>query len=82
MTVVSPAYTNNDIFHIVFFVALLSITFQGSLLPLVAKWLKVEDDQNDTMKTFNDYSDDSSFELIRVYLSDDHPWINQTLIVL
>ena len=80
MTVVSPAYTNNDIFHIVFFVALLSITFQGSLLPLVAKWLKVEDDQNDTMKTFNDYSDDSSFELIRVYLSDDHPWINQTLI--
>lgn len=79
MTVVSSAYTKNDIFHIVFFVALLSIMIQGSLLPFVAKTLKVEDDQNDTRKTFNDYSDESSFELIKVVLNEDHPWLNQTL---
>lgn len=79
MTVVSAAYTKNDIFHIVFLVALLSITIQGSLLPLAAKLLDVEDIKNDTRKTFNDYSDESSFELIRVSLNDDHPWLNQTL---
>lgn len=58
MTVVSPAYTNNDIFHIVFLVALLSIAFQGTLLPLMAKWFDVEGNRNDTMKTFNDYTND------------------------
>lgn len=79
MTVVSPAYTNNDIFHIVFLVALLSITFQGTLLPLMAKWFDVEDNRNDTMKTFNDYTNDSSFELVKIYLDKNHPWINQTL---
>lgn len=55
MTVVSPAYTNNDIFHIVFLVALLSIAFQGTLL---IKWFDVEDNRNDMMKTFNDYTND------------------------
>lgn len=79
MTVVSSAYTKNDIFHIVFLVALLSITIQDSLLPLAAKLLDVEDIKNDTRKTFNDYSDESSFELIRVSLNDEHPWLNQTL---
>lgn len=79
MTVVSPAYTNNDIFHIVFLVALLSITIQGSLLPYFAKWLKVEDIQNDTMKTFNDYTDDSSFQLVKFCLDGNHPWTNQML---
>lgn len=79
MCVVSPAYTSKDIFHIVFFVALLSITLQGSLLPLVAKKLNVEDKNNDIMKTFNDYIDDQPLELIEVSLTKDHPWINQTL---
>lgn len=79
MCVVSSAYTSKDIFHIVFFVSLLSISLQGSLLPLVAKRLNVEDKDNDIMKTFNDYIHDKPLELIEVSLPNDHPWINQTL---
>lgn len=79
MCVVSSAYTSKDIFHIVFFVSLLSITLQGSLLPLVAKKLNVEDNENDIMKTFNDYIQDKPLELIEVSLPKEHPWIDQTL---
>lgn len=79
LCVVSPAYTNNDIFHIVFFVSLLSITIQGGLLPYMAKKLKVEDEGNDTMKTFNDYIVDKPLDLIEVHLSEDHPWNHQLL---
>ncbi|NBK96605.1 MAG: potassium/proton antiporter [Erysipelotrichia bacterium] len=79
MCVVSSAYTSNDIFHIVFFVSLLSITLQGTLLPYVAKKLNVEDENNDTMSTFNDYLSDKPLALLEVKLSEKHPWINQKL---
>ena len=37
MAVVDPATTDNDIFHMVFFIVLFSILIQGTLLPFVAK---------------------------------------------
>lgn len=79
MTVVSPVYTKNDIFHIVFFVSLLSLTFQGGLLPLVAKKLLVIDEQNDTRKTFNDYIDDNPLELVSLPIVKESPWRNKSL---
>lgn len=36
---VSPVYTKSDVFNIVFCVALISVTFQGLLLPVVAERL-------------------------------------------
>lgn len=79
MTVVSPVYTKNDIFHIVFFVALMSITFQGGLLPLVAKKLDIVDDANDIRKTFNDYIDDNPLQLISLPIVKDSPWRDKEL---
>lgn len=79
MTVVSPVYTKNDIFHIVFFVSLLSITFQGGSLPMVAKKLDVIDETNDTRKTFNDYIDDDPLELISLPIVKESPWRDKML---
>ncbi|MDO4793539.1 MAG: potassium/proton antiporter [Filifactor alocis] len=79
MTVVSPVYTKNDIFHIVFFVALISITFQGGLLPLMAKKFKVVDNDNDIRKTFNDYIDDNRLELISLLITGGSTWKNKEL---
>lgn len=79
LTVVSPVYTKNDIFHIVFFVSLLSLTFQGGLLPLAAKKLSVIDEENDTRKTFNDYIDNTPLELISLPIAQESHWVGKRL---
>ncbi len=58
MAVVDPATTDNDIFHMVFFIVLFSILIQGTLLPFVAKKLDMIDSDADVMKTFTDYLDE------------------------
>ena len=45
MATVSPAYTKNDLFHIVIFIVLFSISIQGTLLGLVAKKLDMIDER-------------------------------------
>ena len=72
--VVSPAYTNSDIFHIVFFIVLFSIAVQGSLLPLVARRLDMIDDRENVMKTFTDYSDEMPVQFVKLTMGRDHPW--------
>ena len=68
-----------DLFHIVFVVALLSVTFQGSLLPLIAKKSDMIDRFSDVRKTFNDFQQESAIVLNKVYVTESHPW-NQNLI--
>ncbi len=54
--VTNKAYLlNTDIFHIVFLVALLSVSFQGTLLPWVAKRLDLVDNETSVRKIFTDY---------------------------
>ena len=78
-TVVSPAYTKNDIFHIAFFVCLLSVAIQGSLLPLLSRRLGLIEKDCNVFRTFNDYQDAKELNLIEVRLSEGHPWVGQTL---
>lgn len=78
-TITSSAYTKSDIFHIVFCIALLSVAFQGTLLPYFAKKLGLVDDSSDVMKTFNDYQDDSEMSLMGFTMEAGHPWCGQTL---
>lgn len=78
-TVIDEAYIKNDIFHIVFCVSLLSVAIQGTLLPFISKKLNVIDDDTDISKTFNDYQEENSINLIEVNLSQSHPWINKKL---
>ena len=77
--VVSPAYTKTDIFHIVFCVALLSVSMQGTLLPVFARKLNLVDNEETVMKTFNDYQDDWDLSLIEIPMEDGHQWCGMTL---
>ena len=76
MTAVSPAYGEERLFHIVFCVVLLSILFQGTLLPRVSKLCNMIDDNENVLKTFNDYSEETSIQFVQILIAKQHPWIN------
>ncbi|MCI8497324.1 MAG: potassium/proton antiporter [Clostridiales bacterium] len=76
---VSDAYTKSDIFHIVFCVALLSVFFQGTLLPVFAKKLGLVDDRQSVLKTFNDYQEQSMLQLVEMPMSPQNPWVGHKL---
>jgi len=65
----------NDLFHIVFTVVLLSISLQGSLLPIVSKKADMIDDEENVMRTFTDYADDTDINFIRISITASHPWV-------
>ena len=67
----------NDLFHIVFVVALLSVSVQGSFLPSIAKKLNMIDKFSDVRKTFNDFQQESAIALNKVVVNNSHPWIGQ-----
>ena len=68
-----------DLFHIVFVVALLSVTLQGSLLPYLAKKFQMIDRFADVRKTFNDYQQESAIALNTLTLEENHPWNGKKL---
>ena len=69
----------NDLFHVVFVVVLLSVAFQGTFLPLIAKKVGMIDRFNDVRKTFNDYQQESAIVLNTLNLKGTHPWANKLL---
>ncbi|MBR6593968.1 MAG: potassium/proton antiporter [Clostridia bacterium] len=69
--------TVNDIFHIIFFIVLFSILFQGSLIPVVSKKLGMIDTEADVMKTFSDYTDEVPVQFIQVTVSKGHAWCDR-----
>ncbi len=79
MTVTSQEVTDNDIFHMVFFIVLLSIMLQGTLIPFVAKKLDMIDNESDVMKTFTDYIEDSTVQSIQFNLSSNHAWVGKAV---
>lgn len=79
MVKVSDAYTNNDVFHIAFCVVLLSIGIQGTLLPLISKRLNMIDDNENVMRTFNDYSRESKVQFLCIKLIEKHLWIGEKI---
>ena len=54
----------NDIYQIVFLVALVSVSVQGTLIPRVARKLDLVDNKESVLKTFNDYKEEKSTQLI------------------
>lgn len=68
-----------DIFHIVFFVCLLSVAIQGSILPFLARKLDLIDEYSDVLKTFNDYQNESAITLSKTFVGENHPWVNKQL---
>ena len=74
MATVGSAYTEEDLFHIVFCIVLLSVAFSGTLIPAVARLLRMIDNSGNVMKTFNDYSEETEVQLVQVEIDGDHPW--------
>ncbi len=74
LTVIDPAYTQNDIFHIVFFIVLFSILVQGSLIPLVSQKLDMTDSDSDVMKTFNDYVEEYPVKYVQFTIPENSDW--------
>jgi cell volume regulation protein A len=79
MVIASDTFLKFDIFHIVFFVALLSVSLQGSLLPFVAKKLNMVDEQVDVRKTFTDYQEEAELTLMRFFVPQGHNWENKKI---
>lgn len=65
---------NDDIFHGTFVIVLISILFQGTLLPAVSRKLNMIDDREDVMKTFTDYSEEERVQFIQFTIPPKHPW--------
>lgn len=68
-----------DLFHIVFIVVLISILFQGGLLPWISRKMKMIDDNSNVLKTFNDYNDDLEIQFIEIIIDENHPWNGKML---
>ena len=79
MVIAGGTSLEHDLFHIVFFISLLSVAIQGSLLPMAARKLDMVDDSSDIRKTFNDYQDDSDLTLMRMYIPPGHNWENRKI---
>lgn len=77
MAVASGITMKQDLFHIVFTVTLFSVAIQGGLLPWVANKLQMVDSESDVRKTFTDYQEESSLQLMRMYIPQGHGWAHQ-----
>lgn len=79
IVIAEGAQLDLDLFHIVFFVSLISVALQGGLLPFVAKKLNMIDYHEDVRKTFNDYQEEASMTLVKVAVKEGHNWANRLL---
>lgn len=57
----------------------MSIGIQGTLLPLFAKKLDMIDDEENVMKTFNDYSDETEVQFIKLSVQPDSNWAGRKI---
>lgn len=77
--VTSGGIMDNDIFHIVFIVALFSVSVQGSLIPFIAKKLDLVESNVSVLKTFNDYEDEALTQLMEFEIQEGNPWVDKTI---
>lgn len=71
--------SENNIFNIVFCVCLMSMLIQGTLLPAAARGLKLIDNNADVLKTFNDYKEEDSITMMRMFIPENHAWAGKKL---
>lgn len=69
----------NDIYHIIFFIALFSVAIQGTLIPKVAQKLDLVDNESTVLKTFNDYKEEKCTEIKEVNVLENNEWVDKTI---
>lgn len=78
--ITSGVNIENDIFHIVFFVALFSVTIQGTLIPKIARKLDLIDNETSVLKTFTDYKEDTRTSLVEVTILKSSSICNKAVV--
>lgn len=68
-----------DLFHMVFLISVLSVAFQGTFLPMVARKIGMVDENIDIRKTFNDYQEECAIRFMRVTVPANHKWVNKKI---
>lgn len=76
---VSRVELQNDLFHIIFTIVLLSLAIQGGLMPTVAIKAKMYDPHGDVMKTFTDYAEEKNVQFVSSDIHEGHPWVGRAL---
>ncbi len=79
MATVGNQALENDIFNIVFCIVLLSISIQGTLIPAVAKRLDMIDKDSDVMKTFSDFSEETTMQFSEITVTKESRWNGSTV---
>jgi len=79
IAVTNEAVIQSDIFHIVFFIALFSVTLQGTLIAPIAKKLDLVDNESAVLKTFNDYQEESNTKLVELEITEESSCVNKTI---
>lgn len=77
--VVSGVETTYNLFNVVFCIVLLSISFQGTGLPFIARKTNMIDEHANIQKTFNDYQENSSINFIKILIKENDKWHNQMI---
>lgn len=70
---------DTSLFEIVFCVCIMSVTVQGWSFPAVSKKLAMVDAPTGALKTFNDYLESGDMQLLRISISENHPWVGKTV---
>ncbi len=68
-----------DLFSIIFCIVIVSIALQGSLLPLVSKKMNMLGDNDNVLRTFTDYQDETDVRFVKVVVGENHPWAGKPL---
>jgi cell volume regulation protein A len=69
----------SDLFSLIFIVAVLSITIQGTLFPHVAQRLGMIDEETDYALTFNDYQQQSSHSFFKIVVDEANAWAHKMI---
>lgn len=77
--VVEPIALSFNLFNLVFVVVLLSLSFQGTWLPFMAKRLNMVDKSSNVLKTFNDYQEETDISFLKMHVEEGHPYLNRKI---
>ena len=75
----SAVALEHDIFSIVFCIVLVSIAFQGSLVPSVARVTGMTDKNEDVMTTFSDFSENEEMCFGAIRITETSRWNRRTI---
>ncbi len=79
MAISQSMLVSDEVYNVIFCVVILSISIQGSLIPYMAKTLKVIDDGEDVMKTFSDFSEGCEMQFGKILIPSNSSWCGKKI---